>query len=57
MSTNTILIIAAAVLVVLAAAVVLTAARRKDATGVLSRETRSRDTAGEQRPKGREYER
>jgi len=57
MNTNTVLIIAAAVLVVLAAVVVLTAARRKDSTGVLSRETRSRDAAGEQSAKGREYER
>lgn len=57
MNTNTVLIIAAAVLVVLAAVVVLTAARRKDSTGVLSRETRARDAAAEQVVKGREYER
>ncbi len=44
MNTTTILIVAVAVLAVLGAIVVLTAARRKDATGVLSRETRSRDT-------------
>jgi cytochrome b6-f complex iron-sulfur subunit len=45
------------VLVVLAAVIVLTAARRKDSTGVLSRETRARDAAAEQVVKGREYER
>ena len=45
------------VLVVLAATIVSTAARRKDATGVLSRETISRDTKTTEAVKGREYER
>ncbi|NCZ56520.1 MAG: hypothetical protein EBY86_07775 [Acidimicrobiia bacterium] len=57
MNTTTILIVAVAVLAVLGAIVVLTAARRKDATGVLSRETRSRDTDADVKAKGRDYER
>jgi cytochrome b6-f complex iron-sulfur subunit len=54
---NTTLIIAIAVIVVLAAVVVLTAARRKDSTGVLSRETKSRDKTAAEGPTGREFER
>ena len=57
MNSTTILIIAVAVLAVLGAIVVLTAARRKDAIGVLSRETRSRDADADAKVKGRDYER
>jgi len=58
---NTTLIIAIAVLVVLAAVVVFTAARRRDAVGVLSRETRAREKAARKEAardvSGKEYER
>ena len=58
---NTTLIIAIAVLVVLAAVVVFTAARRRDAVGVLSRETRAREKAARKGAardvSGKEYER
>lgn len=54
---NTTLIIALAALVVLAGVVVLTAARRRETTGVLSRETRSRDESTERTMSSREFER
>lgn len=54
---NTTLIIALAALVVLAGVVVLTAARRRETTGVLSRETRSRDESTERTVSSREFER
>ncbi len=58
---NTTLIVAIAVLVVLAAVVVFTAARRRDAVGVLSRETRAREKAARKEAardvSGKEYER
>lgn len=58
---NTTLIIAIAGLVVLAAVVVFTAARRRDAVGVLSRETRAREKAARKEAardvSGKEYER
>ena len=54
---NTTLIIALAVLVVLAGVVVLTAARRRETTGVLSRETRSRDQKAERTVSSKEFER
>ena len=54
---NTTLIIALAALVVLAGVVVLTAARRRETTGVLSRETRSRDSATERTVSSKEFER
>lgn len=54
---NTTLIIALAALVVLAGVVVLTAARRRETTGVLSRETRSRDAATERTVSSKEFER
>ncbi|MFM8417066.1 MAG: ubiquinol-cytochrome c reductase iron-sulfur subunit, partial [Actinomycetota bacterium] len=58
---NTTLIIAIAVLAVLAAVVVLTAARRRESTGVLSRETRAREKAAREEaesrgPSGKAYE-
>ncbi|KRO43099.1 MAG: hypothetical protein ABR58_02610 [Acidimicrobium sp. BACL19 MAG-120924-bin39] len=54
---NTTLIIALAVLVVLAGVVVLTAARRRETTGVLSRETRSRDEKTKRTVSSKEFER
>ena len=54
---NTTLIIALAALVVLAGIVVLTAARRRETTGVLSRETRSRDQKSERTVSSKEFER
>ena len=54
---NTTLIIALAALVVLAGVVVLTAARRRETTGVLSRETRSRDQKAERTVSSKEFER
>jgi cytochrome b6-f complex iron-sulfur subunit len=54
---NTTLIIALAALVVLAGVVVLTAARRRETTGVLSRETRSRDEKAERTVSSKEFER
>jgi len=54
---NTTLIIALAALVVLAGIVVLTAARRRETTGVLSRETRSRDQKAERTVSSKEFER
>ena len=54
---NTTLIIALAALVVLAGVVVLTAARRRETTGVLSRETRSRDEKAERAVSSKEFER
>lgn len=54
---NTTLIIALAALVVLAGVVVLTAARRRETTGVLSRETRSRDSATERTVSSKDFER
>jgi cytochrome b6-f complex iron-sulfur subunit len=54
---NTTLIIALAVLVVLAGVVVLTAARRRETTGVLSRETRSRDEKTKRTVSSKAFER
>ena len=54
---NTTLIIALAALVVLAGVVVLTAARRRETTGVLSRETRSRDQKAKRTVSSKEFER
>ena len=54
---NTTLIIALAALVVLAGVVVLTAARRRETTGVLSRETRSRDERTKRTVSSKEFER
>ena len=54
---NTTLVIALAALVVLAGVVVLTAARRRETTGVLSRETRSRDQKAERTVSSKEFER
>ena len=54
---NTTLIIALAALVVLAGVVVLTAARRRETTGVLSRETRSRDEKTKRTVSSKEFER
>ena len=54
---NTTLIIALAALVVLVGVVVLTAARRRETTGVLSRETRSRDEKAERTVSSKEFER
>ena len=54
---NTTLIIALAALVVLAGVVVLTAARRRETTGVLSRETRSLDEKAERTVSSKEFER
>jgi cytochrome b6-f complex iron-sulfur subunit len=54
---NTTLIIALAALVVLAGVVALTAARRRETTGVLSRETRSRDEKAERAVSSKEFER
>ncbi len=54
---NSTLIIALAALVVLAGVVVLTAARRRETTGVLSRETRSRDESAAHTVSGKEFER
>ena len=54
---NTTLIISLAALVVLAGVVVLTAARRRETTGVLSRETRSRDQKAERTVSSKEFER
>ncbi len=54
---NITLVISLAVLVVLAGVVVLTAARRRETTGVLSRETRSRDQKADRTANSREFER
>ncbi len=54
---NTTFILALAALVVLAGVVVLTAARRRETTGVLSRETRSRDEKAERTVSSKEFER
>jgi len=54
---NTTFILALAALVVLAGVVVLTAARRRETTGVLSRETRSRDQKAERTVSSKEFER
>ena len=54
---NTTLVISLAALVVLAGVVVLTAARRRETTGVLSRETRSRDQKAERTVSSKEFER
>ena len=54
---NTTLIIALAALVVLGGAVVLTGARRRETTGVLSRETRSRDEKTKRTVSSKEFER
>ena len=54
---NTTLIISLAALVVLAGVVVLTAARRRETTGVLSRETRSRDEKTKRTVSSKEFER
>ena len=54
---NTTLVISLAALVVLAGVVVLTAARRRETTGVLSRETRSRDQKAERAVSSKEFER
>ena len=54
---NTTLVIALAALVVLAGVVVLTAARRRETTGVLSRETRSRDEKTKRTVSSKEFER
>ena len=54
---NTTLIVSLAALVVLAGVVVLTAARRRETTGVLSRETRSRDQKAERTVSSKEFER
>lgn len=54
---NITLVISLAVLVVLAGVVVLTAARRRETTGVLSRETRSRDQKTDRTANSREFER
>lgn len=57
MNTTITLTIAVAVLAVLAVIVVLTASRRRETTGVLSRETRSRDESTERGVSGKQYER
>ena len=54
---NTTLVISLAALVALAGVVVLTAARRRETTGVLSRETRSRDQKAERTVSSKEFER
>ncbi len=54
---NTTLVISLAAIVVLAGVVVLTAARRRETTGVLSRETRSRDQKAERTVSSKEFER
>ena len=54
---NTTLVISLAALVVLAGVVVLTAARRRETTGVLSRETRSRDQKAKRTVSSKEFER
>ncbi len=57
MNTTITLTIAVAVLAVLAVIVVLTASRRRETTGVLSRETRLRDESTERGVSGKQYER
>lgn len=54
---NSTLVISLAALVVLAGLVVLTAARRRETTGVLSRDTRSRDKKTKRTASSKEYER